>query len=175
MNIENSHDAYIAGFNAGLELAKGYAQIAVNGISSGLSNDDAPEQSYVSWKLKNKKRYTEGNLVEYFESEAKQVGLTIKVTNKMELPGRPLDLVSNEGWALRWHTTNGTLAQFSRRNDGELHDMFFPSSWLYGYKVTNDKCVISEPKGIIPFVQEHIYVIRRLQKKAQQQEAQHGI
>ena len=174
MHSDGNHEAYIAGFNAGLELAKSYAQIAVNAISSGLTHNDVAEHAYVSWNFKNEKRSAqevESNVVEYLVAEAKRQGLTMDVIDRKELPGMPFDLVSSEGWALRWHTTNGTLAQFSRRNDGELHDMFFPSSWLYGYKVTNDKCVISEPEGIIPFVQEHLDVIRRLQKKAQREGA----
>lgn len=176
MNQNEIKEAYTAGFRAGVELAKSYAQIAMNGIGN-LSREEYAEHAYASWGFKGEGRSVreaEKSAVEYLKEEAKQKGLSIDVIDRKELCGKPIDLISNEGWALRWHTTNGTLSQF--RDDENSERLFFPSSWLFGYRVTNDKCTIDKVEEVIPFIQEHIETIRTLQKKrereSQQQEMQ---
>ena len=177
MYLDENHEAYTAGFRAGVELAKSYMQIAMNGVGNLSCEEECAEHAYASWGFKDESRSVKedkNSAVEYLKAEAKQKGLSIDVTDRKELCGKPIDLISNEGWALRWHTTNGTLSQF--RDDENSERLFFPSSWLFGYRVTNDKCTIDKVEEVIPFIQEHIETIRTLQKKRerelQQQEIQ---
>ena len=172
MYFDENHEAYIVGFHDGLELAKSYMQGTMNKMGDCLYKEEYAERAYMSRRFKNEKRSTkevENSAIEYLKAEAKQAGLTVEVVDKKELCGKPIDLISNEGWALRWYTTNGTLMQF--RDDENAEYPFFKSCRLLGDDATESKCTIQNVEGVIPFIQEHIDVIRKLQRKAQRRGA----
>ncbi len=179
--FDEDYEAYITGFKDGAKFTMACAHKTL--IESNASLDETGREYFDRQKKKSledemmsigrepmKPRTGMMSPAEYLKTEIKVKGLSIDVIDRSALPGKPIDLISNEGWALRWHTTTGTLAQF-RKND-ESKTLFFPSCWLHGYHVSADKCTITEIQGVIPFIIEHIKIIRGLQKKAEKENNQ---